>query len=212
MLTLLLFSLLAGLVTIFSPCIWPVLPILFSFSLSKKGKSRPLGITVGIVFSFTVLTLTLSLLVRTLGINPNIFRYLAVGVIGFLGLSLVYQPLNQKIEIFFSKINFGKRVKTKQGSNFGSGFITGLSLGALWTPCAGPILATVITLAATGRVTSITIYLTLAYVTGVAIPLFLLSLGGQEIFARCMNSNGGTRPRFGWFHRTSISAPVTRLF
>lgn len=114
MLTLLIFSFVSGLVTILSPCIWPVLPILFSFSIARPGKSRPLGITLGIIVSFTILTLTLSLLVRSLGINPNLFRYLAVGVIAFLGLSLIYQPLNQKVEMLFSRIA-GKPAETEGG-------------------------------------------------------------------------------------------------
>ena len=185
MIIFLLFSFISGVVTILSPCIWPVMPILFSFSLAHPGKTRPLGISLGIIVSFTFLTLTLSLLVRSLGISPNIFRYLAVVVIVFFGLSLIYPPLFQQMEIFLGRFTgFAHKFKSQNSSTFFSGFITGLSLGALWTPCAGPILATIVTLAATGHVTVTAIYMALAYIIGVAIPLFAFTLGGQHLFSR----------------------------
>ncbi len=182
---LIIFSFFSGLITILSPCIWPILPIVFSFSVSHPGKSRPLGITLGIIVSFTILTLTLSLLVRSLGINPNLFRYLAVIVIIFFGLSLIYPKLGSLVESKISRwLNFTTKFKSPSASTFLSGFITGLSLGALWTPCAGPILATVAALSASGQITFTSFTITLAYVAGVAIPLFIFSLFGQQLFSR----------------------------
>ena len=182
---LIIFSFFSGLITILSPCIWPILPIVFSFSVSRPGKSRPLGITLGIIVSFTILTLSLSFLVRSLGINPNLFRYLAVIVIVFFGLSLIYPILGSFIESKISRwLNFTTKFKSPTAGTFLSGFITGLSLGALWTPCAGPILATVAALSASGQITFTSFTITLAYVAGVAIPLFIFSIFGQQLFSR----------------------------
>ncbi|MBF0490833.1 MAG: cytochrome c biogenesis protein DipZ, partial [Candidatus Omnitrophica bacterium] len=61
MTVLLAFSFLAGFVTILAPCIWPLLPIVLSAS-SGVGKRRPLGITLGVMTSFTVFTLSISYL------------------------------------------------------------------------------------------------------------------------------------------------------
>ena len=182
---LIIYSFFSGLITILSPCIWPILPIVFSFSVSRPGKSRPLGITLGIIVSFTILTLSLSFLVRSLGINPNLFRYLAVIVIVFFGLSLIYPILGSFIESKISRwLNFTTKFKSPTAGTFLSGFITGLSLGALWTPCAGPILATVVTLASSGQISLTTMAVTLVYISGVGIPLFIFSLFGQQLFSR----------------------------
>jgi len=84
MLLLVGFSFLAGLVTILAPCIWPILPIVFSSSLAGGGKKRPLGITLGVILSFSVLTLFISYLVMLFHFNPNVLRTVAVVVIAFL--------------------------------------------------------------------------------------------------------------------------------
>src|SRR5437870_2098795 len=155
MLLLLGFAFLAGLVTILAPCIWPVLPIVLSSSIAGgKGHQRPLGITLGVMLSFTIFTLSVSYLVRIFHLDPNILRIFAVVIIGFLGLTMIIPALATKFELFVSKLSniFGQNNSSKQGSTFLPGFITGLSLGIVWSPCAGPILATIATLAATGQV------------------------------------------------------------
>jgi len=64
------------------------------------------------------------------------------------------------------------------------GLITGFSLGIVWSPCAGPILATIAVLAATRAVSFEAVLVTIAYVIGVGIPLFLFSSGAKWIFAK----------------------------
>ncbi len=181
MLLLLGFAFLAGLVTILAPCIWPVLPIVLSSSLASKGHQRPLGITLGIMLSFTIFTLSVSFLIRMFHIDPNILRIIAVIVIAFLGITMLVPALNGKFEVMVSRLAglFGQNTNT--GSGFLPGFITGLSLGIVWSPCAGPILATIAALAATGQVSLDVIFVTLAYVIGVGIPLFAFAYGGQLV-------------------------------
>jgi cytochrome c biogenesis protein CcdA len=148
---LLLFAFISGLVTIFAPCIWPLLPIILSSS-ATGGKSKSLGITLGIMVSFGLLTLTISYIVKVIPFDPNALRLVAVVVIGFLGLTLIIPRLNQMVEGMVSRLSglwSSQSIEQKKKSGFGSGFIIGLSLGIVWTPCAGPILATLATLAAT---------------------------------------------------------------
>lgn len=185
MFLLLFFAFLSGLVTILTPCIWPILPIILSSSIANKGHQRPLGITIGIMVSFSIFTLAISSLVRLFHFDPNILRLGAVIIIGFLGLSMVIPALSRVTERFISRLTglFGGTTQQK-GKGFGPGFITGLSLGIVWSPCAGPILAAIATLAATGKVTSTVIFITIAYVGGVGIPLFLFAYAGQKLFAK----------------------------
>jgi cytochrome c biogenesis protein CcdA/thiol-disulfide isomerase/thioredoxin len=185
MLILLGFAFLSGLVTILAPCIWPLLPIILSASALGKKHQRPLGITLGIMLSFAVFTLATSYLVKIFNFNPNVLRLIAVFVIGILGLTLIIPPLSNFLELLVGKLSnlFGLNRQT-EGSGFGAGFVTGLSLGIVWSPCAGPILASIATLAATGKVTADVVLVTLFYVLGVGIPLFIFAYGGQQIIAR----------------------------
>ncbi len=184
MILLLGFAFLAGLVTILAPCIWPILPIVLSSSVAGKGHQRPLGITLGIMASFGFFTLAISYLVNIFHFDPNGLRLVAVVIIGFLGLTMIIPALSSLIELYISRLSglFGQ--KTGEGNGFGVGFITGLSLGIVWSPCAGPILAAIATLAATGKVTLNVIMITFAYVLGIGIPLFLFAYGGQHIVRR----------------------------
>lgn len=180
---LLFFAFLAGFVTILAPCIWPLLPIILSASATGKGHRRPLGITLGIMLSFTLFTLGISYLVKLFNLDADIIRLFAVIVLIFLGLTLIVPALSQITEALVSRLSgrFGRTGMT--GSDFGSGLITGLSLGLVWSPCAGPILASIAALAATGKVTTNVILVTLAYVIGIGIPLFLFAYGGQKLVA-----------------------------
>jgi cytochrome c biogenesis protein CcdA/thiol-disulfide isomerase/thioredoxin len=184
LIVLLGFAFLAGLVTILAPCIWPILPIVLSSSVAGAGRRRPLGITLGIMLSFAFFTLTISYLVKVFHFDPDSLRIVAIIIIGILGLTMVVPALSKFIEGLISRLSslFGQR--SAQGSGFLAGFITGISLGVVWSPCAGPILAAIATLAATGKVTLSVVLVTLAYVIGVGIPLFVFAYGGRQVITR----------------------------
>ncbi len=179
MLLLFAFAFISGLVTILAPCIWPILPIVLSAS-SSGGRLKPLGVTLGICISFAAFLLTISYLVKVFNIDANVFRLVAVVVIGFLGLTLVIPELSKITEGFVSKLTSSIGVRPEGNGVFG-GFITGLSLGIVWAPCAGPILATIATLAATGKVSLELVLVTFFYIIGVGIPLLVLGYGGQKL-------------------------------
>lgn len=192
MILLLFFAFLAGLVTILAPCIWPVLPIVLSSSIAGgRGHQRPLGITLGVMVSFTIFTLSISYLVHLFHLDANVFRIIAVVIIGFLGLTMVVPMLATQFEVLVSRLSnvFGQNNQTKPSKGFLPGFITGLSLGVVWSPCAGPILATIATLAATGQVTLFVVLVTIAYVVGVGVPLFAFAYGGQQFITRARGIN-----------------------
>ncbi len=185
MILLILFSFIAGIVTVLSPCILPILPIILSSTVGDKniGKSRPLGVVVGFILSFTFFTLFLSTIVKLIGISADGLRYFSIFVISVFGLTLVVPKFQLLIEQLFSKLSsFAPNTQNKSG--FGGGLIIGLSVGVLWTPCVGPILASVLSLAITGTVTLDAFLITLAYSLGTAIPMFLIMLGGNNVLRR----------------------------
>lgn len=178
---LLLFAFVSGLITIAAPCIWPLLPIILS-ATATGGHRKPLGITLGIIISFGLVTLTISYIVKIIPFDPNILRIFAVIVIGLLGFTLLIPKLSAVLEGYVSRIS-GKFAIGNQGNGFWAGLLTGFALGIVWTPCAGPILATIATLAATQKVNSSIILVTVVYVIGVGIPLFIFSAAGRRLFA-----------------------------
>src|SRR3990167_10517981 len=127
MIVLLLFAFLSGLVTIAAPCIWPLLPIILSSSILGRDHRRPLGITIGILVSFGILTITISYLVSVFRFDPNILRYVAVGVLLFFGLTMAISPLTRIVEGWVSRFAGRMGVFGKTNSNgFFPGLITGL--------------------------------------------------------------------------------------
>jgi cytochrome c biogenesis protein CcdA/thiol-disulfide isomerase/thioredoxin len=187
MIILLFFAFLAGIVTILSPCILPVLPVVLSGSVGG-GKARPLGIITGFMASFTFFTLALSALVRLLGISPDILRYVAAGMILAFGLVMVvplFKTAFMRLVSGLSRVGSGSQVSSTGGNRgYLSGLVLGLSLGLVWTPCVGPIMASVITLALTSSVDLGAVFITIAYSLGTSIPLFLIMLGGRGLLTR----------------------------
>ena len=178
MMVLLFFTFVSGLLTILAPCIWPLLPIVLSSS-STGGKSKPLGIMLGIITSFSCFILTMPYLVKSMNFNPEIPRFLAVVIIGLLGFLMAIPALSIKLEGRLSRLSSYCRYPTNPTSTgFLGGLMTGVSLGVVWSPCAGPILATIAALAATREVSVDVVLVTLAYVIGVGIPLYLFSCAG----------------------------------
>jgi cytochrome c biogenesis protein CcdA/thiol-disulfide isomerase/thioredoxin len=137
------------------------------------------------MLSFTIATLVISYVIKFFGLNPNVLRIVAVVILVFLGLTMIVPPLTKLFEGAVSRLTtvFGHN-SGKVSNGFWPGFLTGLSLGLIWSPCAGPILAAIATLAATGQVSFQVILVTLAYVTGVGIPLFIFAYAGQNFISR----------------------------
>lgn len=185
MILLIAFAFLAGIITVLSPCILPILPIILTSSIGgvNTGKSRPMGVVVGFILSFTFFTLFLSTIVRLSGIPAESLRFVSVFVVAGFGVSLLVPQFQLLVERLFSKLA-GFMPNSQGRTGFGGGLLIGFSVGLLWTPCVGPILASVISLAITGTVTFDAFLITLAYSLGTAIPMFLIMLGGQNALRR----------------------------
>src|SRR3989344_4838691 len=185
MILIIAFAFLAGIITVLSPCILPILPIILTSSIGGQntGKLRPMGVVIGFILSFTFFTLFLSTIVRISGISADSLRFFSVLVIAGFGLSFLIPQFQVFLEKLFSKLS-GFMPSSQERTGFGGGLLIGLSVGLLWTPCVGPILASVISLAITGTVTFDAFLITFAYSLGTAIPMFLIMLGGQSALRR----------------------------
>ncbi len=174
---LLLFAFLSGLVIVLSPCVWPILPIIFS--AGAGGKRQPLGMVVGLVLSLSLFTLLITTLLRIVPISPESLRTFAALLILLFGMMLIVPGLGHRLEMLFSRLSWFRMPKRRAG--WKGGLVTGAAIGILWSPCAGPILATVGSLAATQSLSPILVLVMIAFALGVALPLYGLSLLSQHL-------------------------------
>jgi cytochrome c biogenesis protein CcdA/thiol-disulfide isomerase/thioredoxin len=185
MIILLGFALLAGAGTALSPCVLPVLPALLSAG-GVGGRRRPLGIVLGLSVTFTVTIVGLANVVDGVGLGSDPLRDVAIAVLLAFGLALILPGVAARLEAPLSRLaRFGPRTT---GDGFLSGLLVGGALGFVYTPCASPILAAVISVsAASGR----TITLAIAYALGSAVVLLALALGGRRVFERVRRAGRG---------------------
>ncbi len=181
MILLVLFALLAGAGTALSPCVLPVLPAVLSAGVTG-GRRRPLGVALGLGASFTFATVALVYVIAALGLPNDLLRTLAILTLLVFGLLLLTRPLADRVEGWISRIVPGPA--RRRGDGFGSGLVVGASLGFVYAPCAGPILAGVITVSAAQDFTLGRLAVALAYSLGSAAVLFALMLGGRRITDR----------------------------
>ena len=182
MVLLILFGFVAGAATALSPCVLPVLPIALSAG-ATGGRRRPLGIVAGLAVSFTFATVALVYVISALGLPNDFLRKLAIVVLLGFGIILMVPPLAARLEAWISQFAGRAGVAQNKGEGFWSGTAVGASLGLVYAPCAGPILAGVITVSASQSFSSGRLAVAFAYGIGSAVVLYFLMLGGRKVVA-----------------------------
>ena len=178
MVLLLLFAALAGAGTAVSPCVLPVLPAVLSAG-ATGGPRRPLGVVAGLTATFTITVVGLARVVQGVGVGGGALRDVAIVVVAAAGVIALVPHLEALVTRALAPMTrLGPRA---HGSGFWSGVGVGGALGFLYAPCAGPILAAVITV---GAATSASVAVGLAYALGSAAVLLVLALGGRGVAER----------------------------
>src|SRR4051794_38371665 len=188
MVLLILFAFLAGIGTALSPCVLPVLPLALTAG-ATGGKRRPLGIVTGLAVSFTFVTVAFVYIIHALGLPDDLLRNIAIAGLICFGVALAVPALGDRLEAWLSRLVPAGAAR-KGGEGFGSGLLVGFGLGAVYTPCAGPILAGVITLSASQTFTAGRLATALAYGVGSGVALYFLMLGGRRLTRRLSKRSG----------------------
>jgi cytochrome c biogenesis protein CcdA/thiol-disulfide isomerase/thioredoxin len=191
---LMLFALVAGAGTALSPCVLPILPAVLSAGVTG-GRRRPLGVVTGLALSFTFATVALVYVIDALGLPNGFARDLAIVVLFAFGFCLLVPPIGDRVEAFASRLTPGPA--RFRGEGFGSGLLVGASLGLVYAPCAGPILAGVIVVSAAQDFTAGRLAVALSYAVGSAIVLYLLLLGGRRLAGRLAPVRGRVQMGLG---------------
>ena len=185
---LILFALIAGAATAITPCVLPVLPALLSAS-ATGGRRRPLGIILGLTITHTITIVALATVIDGVGLADGVTRTLAIFVLLAFGITLLVPRLAARLEAPLSRLaRFGPR---SRGDGFGSGMLVGGALGFVYAPCAGPILAAVVSVSASQGASGEIVAIALAYGAGSAFVLLLMALGGRRIAERVRGAGRG---------------------
>jgi cytochrome c biogenesis protein CcdA/thiol-disulfide isomerase/thioredoxin len=175
--SLIVIGLLAGAITAISPCVLPVLPILLAGSAAGPPR-RPYAIIAGLVASFTVFTLFAAALLDAVGLPQDFLRNLAIVLLFAVAAILIFPRLGELVSARLA------RLARRPTRDLGGGFLLGASLGLVFVPCAGPVLAAVTVIAAEREVGLDALVLTLSYALGAALPMLAVAVAGQRALAR----------------------------
>ena len=175
--TVLALAFAAGLLSILSPCVLPLVPIVLGAAVA----AHPLGavaLAAGLATSFTGLGLLLALAGFGLGIDAGSFRLAAAAIMIVLGTILLVPPWQAQLAAAGGPVSSwaDRRFGGFASSGLAGQFAIGLLLGAVWSPCVGPTLGAASLLASQGRDLPQVALIMAIFGVGAALPLVALGL------------------------------------
>jgi cytochrome c-type biogenesis protein len=178
-------ALLAGVLTIASPCVLPILPIVLGTAVTRVSRVRPLFIVSGFVMTFAALGMLLASVSQSVVSAHETVRLAAIAMLAMSGMAMLWRrPYDWLVARLREPLgSVGSRAGNTGSGNVG-GFLLGMSLGAVWTPCAGPVLASILVLVAKAEDVGWSALLLLLYAIGTGIPMLAIAYGGQFMTTR----------------------------
>ncbi|MGE3914973.1 MAG: cytochrome c biogenesis CcdA family protein [Hyphomicrobiaceae bacterium] len=195
-------ALLAGILSVLSPCVLPLLPIVLGTAASEH-KLGPAALALGLALSFVVIGLFVATVGFAIGLDTDVFRTLAGAILVGIGAILVVPRLQEAVATAASPVS------SWASSRFGGGEAAGLSgqfgvgvlLGAVWSPCVGPTLGAAAVLASQGKDLGQVTATMLAFGIGAALPLLALGTLSRQMMlklrGRMMSAGGPLKAALG---------------
>lgn len=165
-----------GVLTILSPCVLPVLPIILGRSL-QSHRFGPVLLVTGLVTGFAVAGSLLGITASWFAGVANVLRQVAIATLLCLGVLTLFPKWSYRL---FGALPVG-RWTTFTGVGLTGEFWIGTQLGLLWIPCAGPVLGAILVLAAANHQITSAFSLLFAYGVGAAVPLLMIAYGGRRM-------------------------------
>jgi cytochrome c-type biogenesis protein len=181
----LVLAFIAGALSILSPCVLPILPIVLGTAASDH-KLGPVALAAGLSLSFVIVGLVIATLGHSIGLNGNVLRYVAAALIVGIGAVLILPSLQARLAVASGPIAgwTDQRFGHIRGGGLAGQFGIGVLLGVVWSPCVGPTLGAASLLASQGRdlpQVGITMF---AFGAGAAISLLALGIVSREVVQR----------------------------
>jgi cytochrome c biogenesis protein CcdA/thiol-disulfide isomerase/thioredoxin len=167
----------AGVITAFTPCILPVLPIVLAGG-GTGTKRRPYAIAAGLITTFTAFLLAGAWLWGLLGISAKHQIRIGAALLLVLAVILIIPKAGELAERPF------RFLTRRRAGDLGGGFLLGASLGLVFVPCGGPVLAALTANVATSRVGGWIVVIAIAYAVGAALPMLAIARGSHGLAAR----------------------------
>lgn len=174
-------ALLAGVLSLLSPCVLPMVPAVAA-SAMQSSRLGLLMLAAGISLSFALAGTILTFLLLNAGISPDVMRYFSAGLLLLMGIVLLVPALSDKMAFWLSRFTSRLPGQNISGNGVAMQFVIGASLGLIWLPCVGPTLGTAIALASTGQSMPMAFIVMLTFGLGAALPLvFVGHLSGAQL-------------------------------
>jgi len=167
---------LAGMLTVLSPCVLPILPILVGRSL-QSHRYGAVALVAGLIGGFAVAGSLLGFTSQWIAGFASGLRTVAIAVLLFLGLLALFPAWSHRL---FSYLRLDGLKEPKRVGLWGE-FWLGTQLGLLWTPCAGPVLGSIVVLAAVQQEVTQVFGLLLAFGVGASLPLLAIAYSGRYV-------------------------------
>ena len=162
-----------------------MLPILLGASVGQTGKVRPAMIALGFVMSFSMVALLLGAITRVFDFDPNHLRNAAAILLLGFGLLMIWPAPFEWLSIRIGGLTGGSSAAMPRPPRaIIGGFVLGTTLGLVWTPCAGPVLGSILTVVATSKDTAWASLQLVVYAIGAALPMLAIAYGGQAVTTR----------------------------
>ncbi len=175
----------AGMLSILSPCVLPVVPIVLGAAASEQ-RWGPVALAVGLALSFVTIGLFVATIGFSIGLDADLFRYVAAVLMIAVGLVLVLPRVAARLATAGGPMMtwVGQRFDGHHGSGLSGQFWLGAILGAVWSPCVGPTLGAASVLAAQGRDLGQVAVTMFVFGLGAALPLLAFGLLSRETTLR----------------------------
>ncbi|MBY2945090.1 MULTISPECIES: cytochrome c biogenesis CcdA family protein [Rhizobium] len=180
-----LLALLAGILSILSPCVLPLVPVVLTGAVAEH-RLAPLALATGVALSFTAIGLFVATIGFSIGLDMTVFRTGAAVLLILVGAVLVLPRLQVGFATAAGPVSnwTQNRFSGLSSSGISGQFGVGLLLGAVWTPCVGPTLGAASIMAARGENLGMVALTMLAFGIGTALPLLVLSALSREALLR----------------------------
>jgi cytochrome c-type biogenesis protein len=181
----LVFAFLAGILSVLSPCVVPLLPLVLGAAASEH-KFGPAALAAGLAISFVAIGLFVATVGFAIGLDGDIFRMAAAVMLLLFGLLLMIPAAQTRFAVAAGPVSnwterrFGGLATTGLAGQFAAGLL----LGAVWSPCVGPTLGAASVLAAQGKDLLAVASAMLLFGLGAALPMLLLGMLSREVLGR----------------------------
>lgn len=174
-------SFIAGTLSILSPCVLPLVPILVGSSLMTH-RFGPFALAAGLASSFTIVGVFIASVGVAIGLDQEVFRDVAATLLILFGITLLSRSLQEKFAVATSGLSSSGQTLLSRISTDGllGQFLLGLLLGIVWSPCVGPTLGATITLASQGQDLAHATLVMAIFGIGASAPLIILGMLSRQ--------------------------------